>query len=102
MKNVTVIEGQPATVEVSLSRASTNNVTVDYYTGNGTAINYHDYTSRLGTILFKPGELVKTRTISTTQDSNKENAEYFTFNLRNSVSAFIGTSQVNINVTDDD
>jgi len=46
-------------VMVSLSQTATEPVEVDYSTENGTAISGVDYVATKGTIIFKPGEIVK-------------------------------------------
>ena len=102
MKNTVATEGQRATVEISLTRAATKNVIVEYKTSNGTAFGVSDYTPLSGTLVFKPGEKVKSRIIRTLQDSKTEGTEFFTFNLRNPENAFIGTPSVNVDIRDND
>ncbi|MFM6255325.1 MAG: Calx-beta domain-containing protein, partial [Dolichospermum sp.] len=57
--NQTIVEGntnpQNVTYTVTLSNASTQTITVQYATANGTAIAGSDYTSTSGTLTFDPG-----------------------------------------------
>ncbi|MFM6537318.1 MAG: Calx-beta domain-containing protein, partial [Microcystis panniformis] len=57
--NQTIVEGntnpQNVTYTVTLSNASTQTITVQYATANGTAIAVSDYTSTSGTLTFNPG-----------------------------------------------
>jgi hypothetical protein len=68
LSDITVIQGDkgqtPAEVMVCLSRASTEPVTVEYSTKNGTAIAGTDYVATSGSIRFEPGEIAKWITVS--------------------------------------
>lgn len=97
-----VVEGQNASVLVSLSEASSEIVTVDYSTSNGTATVTEDYTSASGTLTFNPGETTKTIAIATIDDSVEEGDETFFVNLANPVNAVILDSQATVTITDND
>jgi hypothetical protein len=57
-------------------------VTVEYTTGNGTALAPVDYTAlSLATLTFNPGEIVKTVTVAIANDNVVELAETFFVNL---------------------
>ncbi|BAQ63402.1 S-layer family protein [Geminocystis sp. NIES-3709] len=83
--NQTVVEGitnpQNVTYTVTLSQASTQTVTVQYATIDGTAIAGQDYTSSSGTLTFSPGQTSQTITIPILNDSINEPNETFTLIL---------------------
>ena len=80
-----VAEGADATVDfaVTLSRAASEAVTVDYATSDGTAKAGVDYTAVSGTLTFAPGETEKTVSVSVLDDSHDEGEETFTLTLSN-------------------
>ena len=67
LSDVTVIQGDkgqtPAEIMVCLSRASSEPVTVEYSTKNGTAVAGTDYVETSGSIKFEPGEIAKWITV---------------------------------------
>ena len=71
---------------VSLSRSSTNTITVNYATQNGTATAGQDYTSKSGTLTFLPSETSQTVSISLLSDSIDEGNETFKLKLSNASS----------------
>src|SRR5262245_52448590 len=60
INNAFVSEGNSGTTDaiftVFLSEASTQTVTVDFFTANGTAAEGVDYESKTGTLSFAPGD----------------------------------------------
>ena len=100
INNVTVSEGQNATMTVTLSAAFVKNVVVDYETINGTATAGSDYLARTGKLVFKPGQTVKTRTVQTLEDSTPEAVERFRMRLSNVINAVLGSSSGVITVED--
>ena len=94
-----------AVVEVTLSSASSNPVTIQYSTADIDATADTDYTPRSGTLLFSPGETRKSILIPILDDSDTEGDEKFSINLSNVVGATIvddqgvGTIQDNDGVT---
>ena len=67
---------------VTLSSASTETVTVNFATANGTATTAdHDYQGASGTLTFAPGETTKTITILVYGDKKKESNETFFVDL---------------------
>ena len=60
---------------VTLSAASTQSVSVQYATADGTATAGSDYTSASGTLTFAPGELTKTISVAVTGDTTLESDE---------------------------
>ncbi|MCP4348624.1 MAG: hypothetical protein GY795_24345 [Desulfobacterales bacterium] len=77
-------------ITVTLSDTSSNPITVDYATSNGTASAGSDYMTATGTLTFNPGELSKTLTVSLL-DSPDEQNETFYITLSNPVNAGLGT-----------
>src|SRR5436190_7694788 len=64
INNAFVTEGDSGTTDatftVNLSEATTDTVTVDYFTTDGTAAAGSDYQARSGTLTFAPGDTSKT------------------------------------------
>ena len=87
---------------VTLSAASTQTVTVDYATANGTAMVGNDFVASNGTLTFAPNELTKTITVNFVGDAVTEPDETFTVNLSNPANATLGTAQGTGTITDDD
>ena len=86
-----VQEGAGAALEfrVTLSRAASGEVTVDYATRDGTATAGRDYTSTRGTLTFAAGELAKTVSVPILDDSEDEGRETLTLKLMNARGAAI-------------
>ena len=104
--SLTVIEGQSspqnAVLTVSLSAASTTNVTVSYTTEPQSATSGQDYTSTSGTLTFSPGQLTNTITIPILDDNNSESDETFSIKLTNLTGAILipGQGQATVTITD--
>ncbi|MGC8638923.1 MAG: Calx-beta domain-containing protein, partial [Isosphaeraceae bacterium] len=64
-----VTEGQVAALTVTRTSGSDGLVTVNYATANGTAAAGVDYVATSGTLVFQPGETVKTIAIATLDDN---------------------------------
>jgi hypothetical protein len=74
--------GQTAFVfTVTLSKASRREVSVQYATGDGTAIAGSDYVPTEGKLTFAPGETTKTITVLVNGDTDYENYESFLVEL---------------------
>jgi gliding motility-associated-like protein len=86
------------TVTVSLSVATSNTVTVNYTTVDGTALAGSDYTTATGTITFGPNETTKTIPITILDDNIADASESFSIVLSDATNAAIldGTSVVSI------
>ena len=80
-----VEEAADATVDfaVSLSRAASETVTVQYATSDGTATAGSDYTQTSGTLTFTAGESSKTISVPVLDDAHDEGEETFTLTLSN-------------------
>ena len=94
--NQTIVEGntnpQNVSYTVTLSNASTQAITVQYATANGTAIGGSDYTNTTGTLTFNPGIITQVINIPILNDSLNEANETFTLNLTTATNATLGTA----------
>ena len=86
-----VTEGPGATLDfvVSLSRAASGTVTVDYATADGTATEGDDYTRTEGTLTFAAGQTSKTVAVPVLDDAHDDGGETLTLVLSNAVGARI-------------
>ncbi len=94
INDVTVTEGNSGTTDavftVTLSKASTSTVTVQYSTQDNSATAPDDYTAiGLGTVTFNPGQTSKNITVKVKGDLNVEPTETFFVNLSNPTNAAI-------------
>ena len=80
-----------ATLEfvVSLDRAASGTVTVEYTTADGTAQAGADYTAASGTLTFAPGATTKTIAVAVLDDAHDEGEETLTLTLSNASGAWI-------------
>ena len=92
----------PFKFTVSLSSASTQAITVDYATANGTAQAGSDYQAAAGTLTFAPGETSKSVTVSVLGDTTVENDETFTLTLSNPVNATLSIALGTGTIKNDD
>lgn len=102
-----VVEGNsgttPMTFTVTLSQASTQTVTVSYYTSDVSATTAgSDYQYTSGTLTFSPGQTSKTLTVLVNGDTLYEPGETFTVNLYNATNATIGSAFGVGTITNDD
>ena len=74
---------------VTLSRAATGAVTVDYATSDGSATAGSDYTATSGTLSFAAGESAKTVSVPVLEDSHNEGDETLTLSLSNASGAWL-------------
>ena len=99
-----VDEAEGATLDfvVTLSRARTNETSVDYATADDTATAGSDYTAASGTLTFAPGETGKTVSVTVLDDAHDDDGETMTFTLSNPSGAVIadGEATGTINNTD--
>ncbi|NER20064.1 MAG: DUF4347 domain-containing protein [Symploca sp. SIO1C2] len=101
--DVTVNEGAgTATFTVSLDAASGQDVTVNFATNDGTAINPDDYTGNSGTLTIAAGETTGTVTVNIADDAIDEVDETFTVDLSNATNATILDAQGVGTITDND
>jgi hypothetical protein len=87
---------------VSLSAATTQTVTVNYATANGTAAAPGDYTAGSGTLTFAPGSTSQSVTVPVLGDTLDEANETFVVNLSSATNATIADTQGLGTITDND
>src|SRR5262249_31437364 len=90
------------TFTVTLSFASTETVTVQFATANGSATAGSDYRVATGTLTFSPGETGKTITVLVYVDRLAEQNETFFVNLSGATSAIMGDGQGVGTIVDDE
>ena len=78
---------------VSLSRAATGTVTVDYATADGSATAGADYTAASGTLTFSSSQTSKTVSVTVLDDTHDDDGETFTLRLSNAAGARIADSE---------
>ena len=79
--------GAAVAFAVTLSRAATEPVTVDYATRDGSARAGEDYAAASGTLTFSAGESSKTVEVAVLDDAHDEGEETFTLALSNASGA---------------
>ncbi len=84
-------EGKDASLDfaVTLNRAASGPVSVDYATKDGTATAGSDYTATSGTLTFAAGETAKTVSVPLLDDAHDEGKETFTLGLSNPRGAYL-------------
>ncbi len=104
--NTAVTEGHtgtvPATFTVTLSGASSQTVTVNYTTTNGTAAAGSDYAAGAGTLSFAPGTLTRTILVPVTGDTVYEPDETFMIGLADAVGAAIAQGTATCTILNDE
>ena len=98
------VEGTDETVdfEVTMSRASTETVTVNYGTSSGTAQAGADYVATAGTLTFAPGETEKTVQVTLLDDAVDEGRETFRLKLSEAWGAVIADGDATVWVSNGD
>ena len=106
INDITVTEGNSATTAatftVSLIEASSQTVTVNYATADGTATAGTDYQSSSGTLTFAPGQTTQTVSVQVNGENVSEEDESFFVNLSNPTNATISDAQGQGTITNDD
>jgi hypothetical protein len=92
----------PALVQVALSHASNETVTVDYEAISGTATAGVDYNLPAGTLVLDPYETVENISIEIVDDSDIEEDETIILTLSNPTSAVLGTPNSHTHTIVDD
>ncbi len=104
--DTTVTEGNSGTTKaaftITLSKASTKPVTVNYTTANGSATAGQDYTAGSGTVTFAAGQVSQVVNINVLGDTTVEPTETFTVTLSNPSGATIGRATATGTITTDD
>src|SRR5205823_7954473 len=98
INDVAQLEGNSGTsafvFTVTLSNASSQTVTVQYTTSDGTAMTAdNDYVAASGTVTFNPGETSKSITVTVNGDTKFEANETFFVDLTVPVNATIADPQ---------
>ena len=75
---------------VSLSRAATGTLSVDYATQDGTALAGEDYTVVEGTLTFTEGQNTKTIAVPILDNDDSTDPETLTLTLTNAIVGYIG------------
>lgn len=106
VNDVTLAEGNAgttaATFTVSLSAASSDTITVNYATADGTALAGSDYVATSGTLTFTPGQTSKTVNVQVNGDTVYEAVEQFALNLSGVTNAALADAQGIATITNDD
>lgn len=104
--DVSILEGTGGSVTavftVTLSPDSSQTVTVDYATSDGTAVSPSDYTATSNTLTFNPGDTEQTINVPITTDGDDESDETFTVTLSNAANAAILDETAVGTIIDDD
>ena len=102
--DVSAAEGSLFTFTARLVRATGRTVTANYwvYIAPGDTAATGDFTAKLGTLSFSPGETEKTITVATAQDTTDEDDETFTVALGGLVNAVLVGGQAKGTIIDDD
>ena len=95
-------DGETAVLEVSLTPASAETVTVGYGTGDATAVAGEDYVTKDGTLTFLAGEVSMQVSVSIADDTDDEDDETFNVTLSDPVNAVIGDGTGMVTIEDDD
>ena len=102
LTDVLVVEGEDAEaqVKVSLSQPSSQSVTVNYATADGSAEAGSAYDSKQGTLTFAAGETSKTIAVAIRSDRSAEANETFTVTLSNASNAGIVDAEAIVTIGD--
>ena len=84
---------------VTLNRAASGTVTVDYDTSDGTATAGADYTAASGNLSFAAGETSKTVSVTVLNDAHDEGSETMTLTLSNATGAVIADGEATGTIT---
>jgi len=87
---------------VTLSTASTTNVSVNYATSDGTALSTSDYTATTATLTISAGQTTGTITVLVNADTTFEPNETLTLTLSNPTNATLGTAVAIGTILNDD
>jgi DNA-binding beta-propeller fold protein YncE len=91
-----------AAFTVTLSTPSSVPLTVDYTTGNGSALSGSDYVAKSGTVTFDPGATSRGILVKSVDDATIELPETFNVMLSNPVGGVIARGQATGTILDND
>lgn len=101
-----VTEGSSGTTQIeltiSLSAASTREISVNYATADGTATAGSDYVATAGPLQFPAGTTTRTVSVTVNGDPSNEANETFFLNLTDPINATLGDSQGTATIISDD
>jgi uncharacterized repeat protein (TIGR01451 family) len=104
--SISTVEGNsgshPVTFTITLSVPSSQTVTLNYATSDGTAMAPSDYQPASGTVTFPPGTTAQGVTVQVNGDLLNEADEYFFFTLTNPVNTGLSQSQALCTILNDD
>lgn len=92
------------TINVTLDKASSGNVRVNYATANNTAFAPNDYAPRAGTLNFGPGQTSQTFSVTIVDDAvDDPDTEQFRLTLSGAINATLGSqSTASVTIADND
>lgn len=99
--DVRLTEGSVAAFSVTLSKASTQSISVRYATAAGTAAGA-DFTATTGTLTFAPGETSKVAQVTTLDDTLVEGDESFSLLLSSPTNATLADDSAVATIVDND
>ncbi|MCY3706213.1 MAG: hypothetical protein OXH08_12075 [Gammaproteobacteria bacterium] len=102
VSDASATEGDAVAFTVSLSPASSQQVTVAYATSDGTATTGEDFTAASSTLTFAANDTLKTVSVETEDDSEDEDEETFTLTLSAATNASLGDSTATGTIDDND
>ena len=102
VSDASATEGDAVEFTVSLSPATSRQVTVEYATSGGTATSGTDFTAASGTLTFAANDTSQTVSVSTTDDADDEDDETFTLTLSNPANATLGDATATGTIADED
>jgi Ca2+-binding RTX toxin-like protein/subtilisin-like proprotein convertase family protein len=102
INDISVSEATNAPFTVTLDRTSSETVTVNYTTADGTAEAGSDYTTTTNSVTFNPGEISKNISVPVINDSLDEFDETFNLNLTSATNANIIDNQGVATIIDGD
>ena len=95
-------EGQDVEFTITLSKATGEEVMVDYATADGTASEGSDFTATSGTVTFAANETSRTVSVPTADDTADEEDETFTLTLSSPTNATLDDATATGTIEDDD
>ena len=91
-----------AIATLTLNKSSETNISLDYESVDGSAIQSKDYTQKTGQIIFAPNETSKVIQIDIVDDNTREETETFNIKLSNINGAMLNADTLTITITDND
>jgi len=89
-----------ATFTITLSQATSQTLTVQYATANGTAVAGQDFTATSGTLTFVPGQTQQTVTVTILPDSSATTNEVFYLNLSSPANGTLANTQATCTIVE--